>query len=88
MRDMAALHFSWLPRFILRYQLRTDLWMDEIECPVYLIHGTVDPVIPHNASERLYPLIRGEKELLTVTGGSHTLLLSSEAIRTFLEKIL
>ena len=63
MRDMAALHFFWLPRFILKYQLRTDLWLNEIDCPVYLIHGTVDPVIPYNASERLYPLIRGEKAL-------------------------
>jgi uncharacterized protein len=88
MRDMAALHFSWLPRFILKYQLRTDLWINEIDCPVYLIHGTVDAVIPYSASERLYPLIRGEKDRLTVTGGTHNLVLGSEAIRAFLAKIL
>jgi len=88
MRDMAALHFPWLPRFLLKYQLRTDLWLNEIDCPVYLIHGTADTVIPYRASERLYPLIRGEKALLTVTGGSHNLLLGSEAIRAFLKKIL
>jgi len=88
MRDMAAVHFPWLPRFLLKYQLRTDLWIAAIRCPIYLIHGTVDPVIPYQASERLYPLIQGEKELLTVTDGGHNLLLVNETVRTFLKKIL
>lgn len=87
MRAMAALHFPWLPRFLLKYQLRTDLWLADIDCPVDLIHGTVDPVIPYTASEQLYPLIRVEKEFFTVTGGGHNLL-GNQAVRTFLKKIL
>jgi len=88
MRDMAALQFPWIPRFLLKYQLRTDLWLAAVDCPVYLIHGAVDPVIPYQASARLYPLIVGEKELLTVTGGGHNLLPGNEIVRTFLTKIL
>jgi uncharacterized protein len=88
MRDMAAIHFPWLPRFLLKYQLRTDLWVAAIDAPVYLIHGTIDPVIPYSASERLYPLIQGEKEFLSVTGGGHNLLLRNETVRAFLKKVL
>ncbi len=87
-RDMVAIRFPWLPRFLLTYQLRTDLWIGEIGCPVYLIHGTADPVIPYHASERLYGLIRGEKELLSVPGAGHNLLLGNAMVRAFLEKIL
>ena len=88
MRDMAAMHFPWLPRFLLKYQLRTDQWLAQVQCPVYLIHGTVDPVIPYQASERLYPLIQQEKELLPVVGGGHNLLLGNDRIQSFLQKIL
>lgn len=88
MRAMAAMHFPWVPRFLLKYQLRTDLWLAQVRCPVYLIHGTVDPVIPYTASTKLYALIPHEKELLTVTGGGHNLLLGSETVQTFLKKIL
>lgn len=87
-RAMAAREFPWLPRFLLKYQLRTDLVLPAVTCPVYLIHGTADPVIPYIASEILYPLIQGEKELLTVPGGGHNLLLREERVQTFLKKIL
>ncbi|MCE7984925.1 MAG: alpha/beta fold hydrolase [Caldilinea sp. CFX5] len=87
-RAMAERQFPWLPRFLLKYQLRTDLLLPKVTCPVYLIHGTADPVIPYVASEILYALIPGEKELLTVTGGGHNLLLRDERVRAFLQKIL
>lgn len=87
-RAMAALHFPWVPRFLLKYQLRTDQWLPQVRCPVYLIHGTGDPVIPYRASEQLYALIPQEKELFTVTGGGHNLLLGSAAVQTFLKRIL
>ena len=88
MRAMAALHFPWVPRFLLKYQLRTDLWLTQVRCPVYLIHGTADPVIPYQASEQLYGLIRQPKELFTVTGGGHNLLLVNPQVQRFLQKIL
>lgn len=88
MRAMAALNLPWVPRFLLKYQLRTEQWLVQVRCPVYLIHGTADPVIPYAASEQLYALLPQEKELFTVTGGGHNLLLGSEAVQTFLKKIL
>lgn len=87
-RAMAEREFPWLPRFLLKYHLRTDLLLPKVTCPIYLIHGTADPVIPYVASELLYPLIQGEKELLTATGGGHNLLLHDERVRAFLKKVL
>jgi alpha-beta hydrolase superfamily lysophospholipase len=87
-RAMAERQFPWLPRFLLKYQLRTDLVLPRVACPVYLIHGTADSVIPYVASEKLYALISGEKELLTVPEAGHNLLLRDERVQTFLKKIL
>lgn len=44
----------WLPlRWVLRYKIRTDQFMAKVECPVYLIHGTRDRLIPYAMSVRL-----------------------------------
>lgn len=39
--------------------------------PLLLIHGTVDPVIPHAHGERLLAQAREPKRLITVPGGGH-----------------
>jgi uncharacterized protein len=88
MRDLAALRFPWIPTFLLKYPLRTDLWIEQVRCPVYFIHGTADRVIPDEASERLYRLVVGEKELLSVPGAGHGLLLSNGSVQQFIENIL
>jgi len=40
----------YLPIFpvkhILKYHIRTDLWMTDVKCPVYILHGTKDWLIP------------------------------------------
>jgi uncharacterized protein len=33
-------------RFVLRYHLRTDVWIQKVTCPIYIIHGTKDWLIP------------------------------------------
>ncbi|MBX3013633.1 MAG: alpha/beta fold hydrolase [Caldilineaceae bacterium] len=88
MRAMAAHHLPWVPRALLKYPLRTDQWLAQVTCPVYLIHGTADRVIPYAASEQLYPLIRSEKALLTVPEGGHHGLLYKEQVRQFLAELL
>jgi hypothetical protein len=88
LQDLARIHLRWVPIFLLKYSLRTDQWVKQVTCPVYLIHGTADQLIPHTSSERLYQLIPGEKKLLTVTGAGHGLLLSSAQVRQFVGQIL
>ena len=75
MRDVAAYHYPFIPGKILdlglKYPLRTDLWISNVNCPVYLFHGTADDIVPYNSSERLLKLIRTESRLIKISGGGH-----------------
>jgi alpha-beta hydrolase superfamily lysophospholipase len=53
MQDLAQSIYPWVPAAVLRYPLRTDLWMPRIQGPVLLTHGEQDSLIPIQHSERL-----------------------------------
>jgi fermentation-respiration switch protein FrsA (DUF1100 family) len=43
----------------------------DIRCPVLIIHGTNDEVIPYRLGKKLYDTLRAEKEFVTIEGGYH-----------------
>lgn len=43
----------------------------ELHCPVLLLHGTNDEVIPYRWGRKLYDTLRTEKRLVTIEGGYH-----------------
>ncbi|GAB4185430.1 MAG: alpha/beta fold hydrolase [Simkaniaceae bacterium] len=60
--DTAVKSKPYLPKFLinilLKYPLRTDLWITSVTCPIYIFHGTADRIIPYNSSlalEKLCP---------------------------------
>ncbi len=71
LRDLARRQFPYLPPILLKYPLRTDVWITDVTCPIYLFHGTTDELVPYEASERLLSRIRSEHELFAIQGGGH-----------------
>ena len=71
LKDLTAQFYPLVPGFLIKYPLRTDLALPQICIPVYLFHGTADEVIPYESSQRILPLIRSPKELVTIPGGAH-----------------
>ncbi|MCK9197237.1 MAG: alpha/beta hydrolase [Syntrophales bacterium] len=73
--DLASYHYPFLPKSLislfLKYPFRTDLWIPEVACPIYLIHGTRDDIIPFDASSRLELLIKSPHKLIRIEGGGH-----------------
>lgn len=73
--DLASYHYPFLPKglisLFLKYPFRTDLWIPEVACPVYLIHGTRDDIIPFDASAGLERLIKSPHKLIRIEGGGH-----------------
>jgi pimeloyl-ACP methyl ester carboxylesterase len=63
-------HYPFIPHAVLRYPLRTDLWLPKIASPVMLVHGTADTLIAPSHSARLKPLAQ-RPELLLVEGAGH-----------------
>lgn len=75
-------------RFLLRYQLRTDLWIRNIKCHAYIIHGTKDWLIPIKHSEKLQKLNADRVTLIRIEGGGHNNLPSFPEYHNFLRDIL
>jgi pimeloyl-ACP methyl ester carboxylesterase len=75
-------------RFILRYHLRTDRWMQNVHCHTYIIHGTKDWLIPIKHSEKLQDLNPERITLIRIHGGGHNNLPTFPEYHNFVRDIL
>jgi alpha-beta hydrolase superfamily lysophospholipase len=57
-------------RWLMRYELRTDQYLKSVTCPVHIIHGTRDRLIPFRQSEALKKL-HPDKVILHPIAGAH-----------------
>lgn len=58
-------------RWLLRYPLRTDRFLKNISCPVYIIHGTRDWIFPFSYSVKLRDLHADKVTLFPIKGAHH-----------------
>ncbi len=58
-------------KWLMRYDLRTDQFLKTISCPVHLIHGTKDRLIPFRQSQQLKNLYPNKVQLHPIAGGGH-----------------
>lgn len=75
-------------RFILRYHLRTDKWIKQVNCHTYILHGTRDWLIPISNSIRLQSLNPSKITLIRIQGGGHNNLPDFNEYHNFLRDIL
>ncbi|RPE12840.1 alpha/beta fold hydrolase [Chitinophaga lutea] len=75
-------------RWVLRYHLRTDLWIRKVQCHTYILHGTKDRLIPIRHSEHLQALNPRRITLIRITGGRHNNLPSFPEYHAFIRDIL
>ncbi len=62
----------WTPlKWILRYHIRTDQYLQAATCPVHIIHGTHDHLIPFKQSEMLKALCPDKVKLIPIAGAHH-----------------
>ncbi len=72
MADVAAHHYPFLPvRLLLRDRYATIDRIARLTCPVMVIAGRSDRIVPFTHSERLYAAARGAKRLVALTGLDH-----------------
>ena len=75
-------------KWVLRYHLRTDIWILKVRCHTYILHGTKDWLIPISQSESLRKLNPGRITLIRIHGGGHNNLPSFPEYHAFLRDIL
>ncbi len=62
----------WLPlRWILRYHIRTDQFIKKVNCPVHILHGRRDRLIPFRQSEMLSAINPARITLHPIENGGH-----------------
>jgi hypothetical protein len=88
---MAARHYPFVPQSLVRTQMSSLDRIGDVRCPVLVIHGTHDEIVPYDMGEALYRAAPEPKQLHTVEGATHndTWLVGGraylEAIRRFVE---
>ena len=72
-KDTLLAHYPLL-RFLAlfsRYKLSTVDFLRDVRCPVLVIHGERDSVVPLAVGKKLYALLDTSKEFYLVTGAGH-----------------
>lgn len=86
--SMAQRSVPILPmRLLLKYPVRTDLFIKKVTSPIVLIHGKKDELIPYKDSLRLLEL-RKDAKLITVEEGTHNDLDLFDEYHKQLKKVL
>jgi len=71
---VATSRFPFLPvRLLLRFEFRSDKYIEKVLCPIAIFHGTKDAIVPYRSGFKLYEKIRhrSDCEMVTLVGGKH-----------------
>ena len=71
MKDVAALHYPFLPNSMLPNLYPTKEIIDEINTPLLIVHGSEDDLIPINHAKKLFETAKDPKKFYEVTGAGH-----------------
>lgn len=88
-QNISNRYLPFLPiSYILKYPIRADLWMHDVKCHTYILHGTKDWLIPISSSEKLVAIAPERTTLIRIEGGKHNNLPSFPQYHSFLRDIL
>lgn len=89
--EVATNYLPVLPyRLLLRYPFRNDIAMKRMACPVYILHGKFDNVVPYASALRLYSLVPSSvhREMITFPKGHHSDLPRFPRYQKFMVRVL
>jgi fermentation-respiration switch protein FrsA (DUF1100 family) len=72
------------PSLYMRFSFNNLKKIGNIPCPVVMVHGTRDELIPPAHSERLFKAVTGPKKRFLINGGGHNDLNAFEGYKEFL----
>lgn len=73
MKSLAQNMFPVFPvSWVLKYPFRTDRFIVEVTCPIYILHGTEDEIVPFESGRKLSELIPEKKmHFIPIKNGTH-----------------
>ena len=86
---VAKKYIPFMPLSILiKFPMPTYKWLKYVNCPIHIIHGTDDRLIPYKTSVRLSKIKPKITKLYTVIGGGHKNLNNFESYHKMLTEIM
>ena len=86
---VAARYAPFMPlSWLIKYPLPTYKWLKYVCCPIHIIHGTDDKLIPYKTSVKLSQINPDRTRLYSVIGGGHKNLNNYESYHKMLREIL
>ncbi len=86
---VTARYMPFMPLSVLiKYPLPTYKWLKYVQCPIHIIHGTNDKLIPFKSSLKLSKINPKLTKLHSVIGGGHKNLNNFESYHKMLDDIL
>lgn len=86
--DMKNRYVPFIPKFLLKYHLRNDKNVMDIQCPITIFHGTEDEVLPYDSSVKLKELRPNDIQLITLQDVSHRRAIFHPLVRQTIGKLL
>ncbi|WP_339754700.1 alpha/beta hydrolase [uncultured Winogradskyella sp.] len=78
--DIAKQRFPMFPvNQLLKYNFPTFQYLPKAKCPITIIHGTDDSIVPYSSGKKLSELGLDNLKFITIEGGSHNDLINYEA---------
>ena len=69
--DMAAEHFPFIPRFLVRTRMDALARIPHVRCPILFIYSPADEIIPYAHGQRLFAAATAPKQFHEVAGAAH-----------------
>ena len=86
---MAKKYIPFMPlSLLIKFPMPTYKWLQYVQCPVHIIHGTDDKLIPYKTSVKLSKIKPKLTRLYTVIGGGHKNLNTFESYHKMLNEII
>ena len=87
--NVAKKYLPFMPlSLLLKFPMPTYKWLKYVNCPIHIIHGTDDKLIPYRTSVKLSKIKPQLTTLYTVIGGGHKNLNTFESYHKMLNEII
>lgn len=89
LKHTAKRYLPFMPlALIMKFPIRTHVWLKYVECPIRIIHGTNDTLIPLKTSIKLSKIRPEHTRLYTVIGARHNDLYTFPEYHLMLDEIM
>ena len=86
---VAKKYIPFMPlSLLIKFPMPTYKWLKYVKCPIHILHGTDDRLIPYKTSVKLSKINPKRTKLYTIIGGGHKDLNTFESYHSMLGDII